>query len=101
MDTLVFERSIDSLQEMFGYLAEKIPERIEVIKRDVLAWEKYLMQLDQLGGWVDNKKMFMELEKPKERGEIEKQKQLLEVCFNRLCFKRIFSQDIRNIIRNC
>lgn len=74
------ERKLDEFQTNFDTVRSGVPERIKIITEDFQKWECYVKTFDEMMDWIGSKKSIMELIKPKEKDEIDSQKNLLEVC---------------------
>lgn len=75
------EKKIEHIQKCMKILELEILERIGIIEEDIQKWKCYMKRFDEMMSWVDSKKSIMDLQKPKEKTEIDMQKSLLEVCY--------------------
>ena len=76
------ETKISEIEQHFQIASTEVSERICVVEKDITQWNIYLEKLNEIVKWVEEKKGIMSLPKPKEKDEIDSQKDLLEVFYN-------------------
>ena len=72
---------LSDLNVQFEILEEKLPIRISKIQQDLQVWSEYNIRLEEMCQWLNEKKTYLELEKPISIEDIEKQTKLLEVSY--------------------
>ena len=80
IEATVEVNKINEIQSRFQMIFAQVPERIRIIEEDIGKWQIYMNKFDEMVVWIESKKSIMNLPKPKERDDIDNQKDLLEVC---------------------
>ena len=75
------ETKISEIEQHFQIVSIGVSERICIVEEDIIQWDIYLEKLNEIVKWLEEKKGIMNLSKPKEKEEIESQKDLLEVLY--------------------